>query len=311
MPLTDWIDKVFHTHLTRHNGVGSGNSDNSDTGNSLTQQQVNRIKMDVSLGANDPYFKTLAASSTMTANAKKILSDMNIEGITNPLTQAGILAVISKESNFIPVRENLNYTSAALQKVFAIPASQADGLAALTGTDKQAAIANLVYMPPHNTQLGNVSGGDGYFFRGWSWNQLTGRAIIIKYTKRIGVDVIANPELMNDIDVMTKATLEYFKDGNQALTKINITLPLNALDSSNKVSPYAGTTVLRSLYYNNPTGDINGYTSELDAAAAMYNINAGAGQSYAFLMKDVTGGRALTMARATGFVSWINSQRSV
>ena len=45
----------------------------------------------------------------------------------------------------------------------------------------------------------------------------------------------------------------------------------------------------------------------MDAAAAFYNVNAGAGQSIKFLMADVTGGRSLCMARAQGFVAYINS----
>jgi len=257
----------------------------SGIGSSLTTSKKMEIDLAESTKFNDAYFKTLSSSPTMVSNAKTLLSEMNKEGLISPYTQAGILAVVSKESNFTLKSENLNYTAARLQQVFGLDADTASTLGSLTGDDKQKQIADTVYMPPHNTQLGNVNDGDGYAYRGRGYNQITGRANYKKIGDKIGVDLISNPDMLNDPTVAAKAAIQFFKDGIVALTK------------NGKMASM----------YNNPTGDINGFKNELDAAAAMYNVNAGTGQTQAFLLKDVTGGRALTMARAQGFVAWIKS----
>ena len=245
----------------------------------LSTEQKTKIDMTESLKANEAYFKILNSSGAETANAKTIVKELEKDGVTDVFTIAGILAVVSKESNFILKRENLDYTAAQLEKVFSVPVADATKLA-----HHPEEIANVVYMPPHNTQLGNTQPGDGWL----------GRGNAAKVGAKIGVDLVADFDKLNDPVIATDALLAFFKDGliglkSSTLTKID------------------GTKVNHMVYYNNPTGDINGFKNELDAAAAIYNINAGLGQTEKFLLADVTGGRALTMARASGFVDWIKT----
>ena len=195
---------------------------------------------------------------------------MKKEGITNTFSQAGILAIISKESGFVPKSENLNYTSDQLQKVFALSKDNADGLA-----HKAELIADTVYMPPHNTQLGNINTGDGYAYRGRGYNQITGRANYKKIGDEIGVDLISNPDLLNDPLIAAKSVLVFFRDGIKALIK-------NGRMTS---------------MYNTPSGNINDFKNTTDSVGAFYNINAGVGQSEKFLMNDVTKGRSMAIAR--------------
>jgi predicted chitinase len=247
-----------------------------------------------SLKFNEAYFKTLEGSGTMLANARLLLKEMIAQGITSPFSQAGLLAVVSKESNFIYKRENLNYDSAGLQRVFGLSKEVAEKIA-----HKPEEIANTVYMPPHNTQLGNTAAGDGWKFRGGGPNQITGRSAFEKYGKEIGVDLVSDPDKIDEPEIAAKACVDFFKDGMNALMKSSILLK----DGKTKIP--------HSKFYNNPTGNINGFANEMDAAAAFYNINAGAGQTEKFLLADVTGGRALCMARATGFLHFIKTQTAI
>jgi predicted chitinase len=50
------------------------------------------------------YFDNLTAEQK--GNIKFIIQKMNEKGITNPITQSAILAVVSKESAFIPRSES-------------------------------------------------------------------------------------------------------------------------------------------------------------------------------------------------------------
>ena len=262
----------------------------------LTPGKIMEIDINEAKSFNLQYFKTLSGSGTMSANAKSFLDEMINEGVTDIKSQAGMMSVVSKESSFILKREDLNYTEAQLIKVFSLSPDVAKYLA-----HQPEKIANVVYMPPHNTQLGNIKPGDGWAFRGGSYNQITGRSAYDKYGKKIGVDLTSNPDKIDDPSIAAKVTIAFFKDGLNALK--NAPYKILNLDGSIQKK---GTNRLADLY-NNPTGDVNGFKSEMDAAAAFYNVNAGAGQSIKFLMADVTGGRSLCMARAQGFVAYINS----
>ena len=267
-----WIGRILHKNA--HSG-------NDSTGSLFGGGNIKTKKMADAL--NTPYFNSLANDTVKKATIASIVSELNKDGITSPYTIAAFLAIISKESDFKLVRENLNYTSAALQKVFGLDAATADRLASITDGTKQEQIANTVYMPPHNTQLGNTQPGDGWTFRGAGWNQLTGRGNAKKVGAKIGVDLESDFDKLNTPQVATDALLAFFKDGLAAL-KANGSL---------------------AKYYNNTTGDINGFPSEADATAAFYNVNAGTGQTQAFLLKDVTGGRALAMGRSSGFLNYV------
>ena len=59
--------------------------------------------------------------------------------------------------------------------------------------------------------LGNIQPGDGYLFRGRGIFQLTGRANYAEMSKRIGCDLIANPELAARPDIALQIACEYWK----------------------------------------------------------------------------------------------------
>jgi putative chitinase len=216
-------------------------------------------------------------SSTAQANAAILAQRIAAAGITNPFTQAAILAVVSKESGFIPQSENLNYTAPRLSQVFGLPPNVAQTLAG-----NPQATANVVYMPPHNTQLGNTAVGDGYLYRGRGFNQLTGKSNYAISGSKIGQDLLGNPDLLNDPTVASDSAIQFFKDG------------ITALKNSGKLQAYNA-------------NDINDFKTADDALGAIYNVNAGVGQTKAFIDADVTGGKRAATSRMADLLAYVQS----
>jgi putative chitinase len=70
--------------------------------------------------------------------------------------------------------------------------------------------------------LGNTQQGDGYRFRGRGIIQLTGRANYVTFGKRLGIDLVNNPELAADPKVALRVACEYWKSrGLNALADKN------------------------------------------------------------------------------------------
>lgn len=62
--------------------------------------------------------------------------------------------------------------------------------------------------------LGNTQPGDGPKFIGRGILQLTGRANYEDYSKKLGIDLAANPFLAEDPETSVKIACQYFKDRN-------------------------------------------------------------------------------------------------
>ena len=125
-------------------------------------------------------------------------------GILNKTLQDAILAVIGKESNFKPQSENLKYSAKRIREVWPyITPEQAAKLA-----NNPMALANFVY----GGKYGNDKIMDGWKFRGRSYNQLTFKNTYKKIGEQIGIDLVNNPDLLNDKAIGAKATAQYFKN---------------------------------------------------------------------------------------------------
>jgi putative chitinase len=135
-----------------------------------------------------------------------IVASLKETGITSAKAISNILATIKAETNFKVRSENLNYRSAeAIQKTFGVKRIPTLEFAQqFVGNGE--ALANEVYKKTD----GNSAPGDGFKYRGRGWIQHTGKnqyAAIAKYT---GVDVLNNPDLLNDPTVATKALAWFF-----------------------------------------------------------------------------------------------------
>ena len=107
-----------------------------------------------------------------------IVQAMADKGITDPNAVIGVLATIKTEvPNFAPIEE---YASGA--------AYEGRG------------------------DLGNTQPGDGMRFKGRGFIQLTGRANYEEYGRKLGVDLVGNPDLALDPKISAKILVEYFSE---------------------------------------------------------------------------------------------------
>ena len=129
--------------------------------------------------------------------------------ITNPLRLAHFLSQCGHESGgFKAVSENLNYSAKGLLGTFG---KYFNATTAAQYERKPEMIASRVY----GSRMGNgdESTKEGFKFRGRGYIQLTGKSNYTNFTKFIGEDCIANPDL-----VATKyplASAAFFFDSNK------------------------------------------------------------------------------------------------
>jgi putative chitinase len=129
--------------------------------------------------------------------------------ITNNLRLAHFLSQCGHESGgFKAVSENLNYSADGLKKIFGkyFPGNLNESYAR-----QPEKIASRVY----GNRMGNgdEASKEGFKFRGRGYIQLTGKANYTNFTKFIGEDCVANPDL-----VATKyplASAAFFFDSNK------------------------------------------------------------------------------------------------
>lgn len=130
--------------------------------------------------------------------------------INTPLRLAHFLAQCSHESgNFKIFRENLNYSSHGLRTMFTkyFPTETL----ALQYERKPEMIGNRVYA----SRMGNgdEASGDGFRFRGRGAIQLTGKANYSAFSKFIGEDCVANPDLIATKYPLTSAGFFFQNNG--------------------------------------------------------------------------------------------------
>lgn len=216
-------------------------------------------------------------------NAQILTERLNAKGITNPMSQAGILAIVSKESGFMPKLESSyrNTSNARIRQIFGSRVSKLteDQLTTLKAND--IAFFEQIY-GPQNTKLGlgNTKPGDAYKYRGAGLNQLTGKYAFKYYGDKIGVDLVANPEKMQQMGIASDVLIEFFKDRFKS--------------PANKLKTY------------NSTG-INDFKSVADSTGAFYHANSGWGTSTQHITADVTDGRKKAMSVADELYEFVKN----
>jgi putative chitinase len=128
--------------------------------------------------------------------------------ITNSFRLTHFLAQVAHESgNFRYTRENLNYSTEGLLKVF--PKYFDKNTAPLYARRPQA-IANMVY----NGRMGNkLKSNDGWMFRGAGYIQLTGRINFQAFSDHVGdANIMINPELVATKYPLTSAAWFFEKN---------------------------------------------------------------------------------------------------
>lgn len=110
--------------------------------------------------------------------------------IDTRLRVCAFLAQIGHESNGLQfLEENLNYSADGLLKTW--PSRFTAGSAADAARNPEK-IANIVYA----NRMGNSTPGDGWKYRGRGPIQITGKSNYLSCGKALGVDLLANPDLI-------------------------------------------------------------------------------------------------------------------
>jgi putative chitinase len=217
---------------------------------------------------------TDALTQEQKTNIALIKDEALKSGITNPYAIAGMLAIVSKESSFVPKSENLNYSASRLQQVFGLSSARANEIAG-----KPELIGNAVY----GGKYGNAS-NEGYKYRGRGYNQLTFKGNYDTYGKLIGENLVGNPDKVNDPKIAAKVLMAFNKKG------------IDSLKSKGKLSSY------------NSTG-INDFKNLEDATLAFYHVTAGTGKSVDYVKnlksKDSLGGMTKALARVQDLYSYV------
>lgn len=150
------------------------------------------------------------------ANVDIVISDLKKGGITNLFLISGILGTIQKETGF-KLRPEDSYKNTSVSRIRFAFGSRVSSL-----TDQQIDVLKKddykffekVY--GKNTKigkaLGNVKEGDGYKYRGRGFNGLTGRGNYAEQQRITGLDLVNNPDLLNDPKNASKVLTSFYID---------------------------------------------------------------------------------------------------
>jgi putative chitinase len=113
--------------------------------------------------------------------------------------------VLHESANLTRVEELLNYTSAA--RLCAVwPRRFPTTASAEPYVRNPERLANLVY----GKRMGNTEPGDGWRYRGRGLIQVTGRANYEAVGKAIGLDLVADPDMLKQPDIALRASLAWW-----------------------------------------------------------------------------------------------------
>lgn len=136
------------------------------------------------------------------------ISALRKNGITNLQVQAAVLATIAKESGFVPKSE-ISYAHTSNDRIRYVFPTATKNLTDEDITDLKAnnnSFFDLVY----GNRNGNTSPGDGWKYRGRGLNQITFKNEYKQYGDMIGVDLVNNPDLLNDPKIAAAAAAAFF-----------------------------------------------------------------------------------------------------
>ncbi len=152
---------------------------------------------------------SVSSSGSSDHNKQLFLDAMNKAGLTDNQQRAAMAAVVEGESHFKMGGET-SYAHTSNERIKSIFGSRVSGMSDSELTQLKAnpeAFFNKVY----GGRLGNAA-DEGYKYRGRGFNQLTGKGNYEKYGRLAGVDLVNNPDLLNDPAIAAKVAVAYMKD---------------------------------------------------------------------------------------------------
>jgi putative chitinase len=161
--------------------------------------------------------------SNLNTTEKIIVGSIQKQGITDPTEIAQFLGQTKHESNLKPIEENLKYSAQFLLENFPYTEKRKWGFKSLSdaesvccGKDK-VGLANRIY----GYRMGSTQPSDGYKYRGRGYIQITGRENYAAYGKKLGIDLLNNPDLALNADISARIAAEFWKDRVRPRAKNN------------------------------------------------------------------------------------------
>ena len=207
------------------------------------------------------------------SNRDLVIKALNDAGINNQYSVAAILSIIDKESGFKPQTE-ISYRNTDNADIRNIPLFKKQ-LANLT--DAELTILKKDDIKFFNKVYNNIAGNgplDGYTYRGRGFNQLTGKGNYQKYGEILGLNLLNNPDLVNDPKTAARIVAAYFIRN----FKNNATIVRNRYGANN----------------------INDFKDTTTAVNAFYNANAGFGKDTS---KIVTKGKTKALKKVNSYMN--------
>lgn len=151
--------------------------------------------------------------------SKKYKSLLDKKGINTPIRLAHFFAQLDHESNLVPKRESLYYTTTEnARATFKTPFKGKTDVFVNSYLKNSIKMANYVYA--NRMGNGNEASGDGYKNRGGGYMQHTGADEMKILKARTGIDFVSNPDLLKEeanaiiaaIDFWNRRGLSSFAD---------------------------------------------------------------------------------------------------
>jgi predicted chitinase len=207
----------------------------------------------------------------MASNKDIVIAELKAAGITNQFSIAAILSVIDKESGFKPQTE-ITYANTSNSRIRGIFTDKTGSLSdAELNTLKKDPVKffNFVY----GGKFGN-SPTEGFAYRGRGYNQLTYKSQYKKYSEILGLDLVKNPDLVNDPKIAAKVAAAYF------------------------VRNFKNNAAIVKARYG--ANNINDFKDAKTAVNAFYNANAGFGKDTS---KAITEGKTKALKKVSSFIN--------
>jgi predicted chitinase len=207
----------------------------------------------------------------MSSNKDIIVNELKAAGITNQYSIAAILAVIDKESGFKPQTEisYANTSNARIKSIFVDRTSNLSDAVLNTLKKDPVKFFNFVY----GGKFGN-SITEGFAYRGRGFNQLTYKENYKKYSDILNLDLVKNPDLVNDPKIAAKVAAAYF------------------------VRNFKNNAAIVKARYG--ANNINDFKDAKTAVNAFYNANAGFGKDTS---KAITEGKTKALKKVNSFLT--------
>jgi len=162
----------------------------------------------------------VGSTAAVIAGIGSALADV---GITNEYAQKAILGNVGKESDF-EAKYETGYANTSNDRIREVFGSRVAGLSdeqlnQIKKDDSKFFETVYGYQTAKGQELGNKEPGDGFKYRGRGLIQLTGKDNYKRIGKEIGVDLVSNPDLVNDPKLAPKIVAVFVK--NKLGNKVN------------------------------------------------------------------------------------------